>query len=87
MATKTLKVKIQPVDSDLMIAIKLARGRRDRTLEDLNLLIQNGILKEDIEKINNKIEAILIENESIKLMEDAILAVRAYKLNLEDNKK
>jgi hypothetical protein len=86
MATKTLKVKIQPVDSDLMIAIKLARGRRDRTLEELNLLIQNGILKEDIEKINNKIEAILIENESIKLMEDAILAVRAYRLNLEDTK-
>jgi hypothetical protein len=86
MATKTLKVKIQPVDSDLMIAIKLARGRRDRTLEELNLLIQNGILKEDIEKINNKIEAILIENESIKLMEDAILAVRAYRVNLDDKK-
>lgn len=72
-----------PIDSDLMLAIELATKKRDKTLEDLTNLIKTGVLKEDKDKIILKMDAILEQNESIKLMEDAAVAVRAYKLDLK----
>jgi hypothetical protein len=69
-----------PVDSDLMLAIKLAKEKRDKTLEELCELIKQGILRENKEKIDTRINVILEQNESIKLMEDAAIAVRLYKL-------
>jgi hypothetical protein len=69
-----------PVDSDLLLAIKLAKEKRDKTLDELCEYIKQGILREDREKIDAGINIILEQNESIKLMEDAAIAVRLYKL-------
>lgn len=74
-----------PIDSDLMLAIELAKAKRDKTLDDLTVLIKTGILKEDKEKIELKINVILEQNESIKLMEDALVAVRTFKLDQKNN--
>lgn len=79
-----------PVDSDLLLAIRLAKEKRDKTLEELCELIKTGILREDRAKIDAGITVILEQNESIKLMEDAAIAVRLYKLEekkSEDNEK
>jgi hypothetical protein len=77
-----------PIDSDLLLAIKLAIEKRDRTFDDLATWIKTGgVLKEDREKILFKIDVILEQNESIKLMEDALVAVRAYKLDLKNNEE
>ena len=70
-----------PIDSDLMLAIELAKEKRDKTLDDLVTLIKGGLLKEDKEKIELKLSVILEQNESIKLMEDAMVAVRVYKID------
>ena len=70
-----------------MLAIKLATEKRDKTLDDLVNLIKTGILREDKEKIVTRIDTILEQNESIKLMEDALVAVRAYKLDLKDTEE
>lgn len=76
-----------PIDSDLMLAIELAKEKRDKTLEDLVILIKTGVLREDKDKILTRIDAILEQNDSIKLMEDAAVAVRAYKLDMKDSGK
>lgn len=76
-----------PIDSDLMLAIELAKEKRDKTLEDLVILIKTGVLREDKDKIFTRIDAILEQNDSIKLMEDAAVAVRAYKLDMKDSGK
>jgi len=76
-----------PIDSDLMLAIELAKEKRDKTLEDLVILIKTGVLREDKDKIFIRIDAILEQNDSIKLMEDAAVAVRAYKLDMKDSGK
>ena len=69
-----------PVDSDLLLAIRLAKEKRDKTLEELVEYVKGGALREDREKIDAGINVILEQNESIKLMEDAAIAVRLYKL-------
>ena len=74
-----------PIDSDLMLAIELAKEKRDKTLDDLVTLIKGGLLKEDKEKIELKLSVILEQNESIKLMEDAMVAVRVYKIDQKNN--
>ena len=76
-----------PIDSDLILAIELAKAKRDKTLDDLVILIKEGILKEDKEKIELRLSIILEQNESIKLMEDALVAVRTYKLELKNNEE
>jgi hypothetical protein len=76
-----------PIDSDLMLAIELAKEKRDKTLDDLVALIKEGLLKEDKEKIELRMGVILEQNESIKLMEDALVAVRAYKIDQKNNEK
>ena len=76
-----------PIDSDLMLAINLAIEKRDKTLDELVKLIKEGLLKEDKEKIELRLNVILEQNESIKLMEDAMVAVRAYKLDLKNNEE
>jgi hypothetical protein len=76
-----------PIDSDLMLAIELAKKKRDETLEDLVTLIKTGVLKEDKEKIELRLTIILEQNESIKLMEDAAVAVRVYKLDQKNNEE
>ena len=74
-----------PIDSDLMLAIELAKEKRDKTLDDLVTLIKGCLLKEDKEKIELKLSVILEQNESIKLMEDAMVAVRVYKIDQKNN--
>jgi hypothetical protein len=74
-----------PIDSDLMLAIELAKEKRDKTLEELVVLIKNGLLREDKEKVLLRVDVILEQNESIKLMEDAMVAVRAYKIDQKNN--
>jgi hypothetical protein len=76
-----------PIDSDLLLAIKLAMEKRDRTFDDLATLIKGGVLKEYRDEILSKIDIILEQNESIKLMEDALIAVRTYKLELKNNEE
>jgi len=73
-----------PMDSDLMVAIKLGTEKRDKTLEDLCDFMKSAT-KEDREKILEKLDGILKMNESIKLMEDAAIAVRMYKLEQKNN--
>lgn len=68
-----------PMDSDLMVAIKLATERRDRVLEELCDFMKTAT-REDREKILEKLDGVVKMNESIKLMEDAAIAVRMYKL-------
>lgn len=75
-----------PLDSDLMVAIKLATEKRDATIEDFVDFIKQGATREDKEKIFQKMESILLMNENIKVMEDAAIAVRMYKLNKDDKK-
>jgi hypothetical protein len=76
-----------PIDSDLALAIELAIEKRDKTLDELVKLIKEGLLKEDKEKIELRLSVILEQNESIKLMEDAMIAVRAYKLDQKNNEE
>jgi hypothetical protein len=68
-----------PMDSDLAVAIRLATERRDKNLEELCDFMKTAT-KEDREKILEKLDGIIKINESIKLMEDAAIAVRMYKL-------
>lgn len=75
-----------PIDSDLMLAIKLATEKRDRTLDELVEILKKGALNEDKDKIVDRFDFILGQNESIKLMEDAMIAVRLYKLSIGENK-
>ncbi len=76
-----------PMDSDLMVAVALAKGKRDAELEEFIEFIKQGATMEDKEKIGDKMEAILRMNENIKVMEDAAIAVRMYKLEQSNNKK
>ena len=77
-----------PIDSDLLLAIKLAIEKRDRTFDDLATCIKiGGVLKENRNEMIVKLDTILEQNESIKLMEDALVAVRAYKLDLKNNEE
>lgn len=75
-----------PIDSDLLLAIKLAVERRDDSLENFVNFIKEGADKEDREKILDKINSILEINYSIKLMQDAAIAVRLYKLDVKNSK-
>ena len=75
-----------PVDSDLAVAIRLATERRDKRLEEFADFIKQGASRDDKEKILEHLDGILKMNESIKLMEDAAIAVRMYKLEEEKNK-
>jgi hypothetical protein len=82
-----------PIDSDLMLAIELAKEKRDKTITDLSDLLKSGIIideldnKDNKEKISRYVEGILKMNESIKLMEDAAVAVRMYKLDQKNNEE
>jgi len=73
-----------PMDSDLAVAIRLATERRDKNLEELCDFMKTAT-KDDKEKILEKLDGILKMNESIKLMEDAAIAVRMYKLEQKNN--
>jgi hypothetical protein len=75
-----------PVDSDLALAIRLATERRDKKLEDFVEFIKLGANRDDKDKILENLDGILKMNESIKLMEDAAIAVRMYKLEEQKNK-
>ena len=74
------------IDSDLMIAIKIATERRDNGLEKFVNYIKQGTTQKDKEKISAGLDEILQINENIKVMEDAAIAVRMYKLEQENNK-
>jgi hypothetical protein len=76
-----------PMDSDLMVAITLAEEKRNTTLEEFSNFIKLGATREDKEKIFITMESILVMNENIKVMKDAAIAVRMYKLEQENNKK
>ena len=82
-----------PIDSDLMLAIQLAVEKRDSTIGDLADLLKSGIIVDDADNKGNKekilryVDGILKMNESIKLMEDAAVAVRMYKLDQKNNEK
>ena len=70
------------------MAIKLAIEKRDRTFDDLATCIKTGgMLKENRNEMIVKLDTILEQNESIKLMEDALVAVRTYKLELKNNEE
>jgi len=73
-----------PMDSDLMVAIRLGTEKRDETLEDLCDFMKSAT-RDDKEKILEKLDGVLKMNESIKLMEDAAIAVRMYKLEQKNN--
>lgn len=75
-----------PIDSDLMLAIKLGTEKRDKTVNELADLLKSGIEAENRIKVDTLIDGILKQNESIKLMEDAAVAVRVYKLDQDNNK-
>ena len=75
-----------PMDSDLMVAIELAKEKRDATLDDFIKYVKLGATREDKEKVGIIIDGILQMNENIKVMEDAAIAVRMYKLEQENNK-
>jgi hypothetical protein len=70
-----------PIDSDLMVAVKLATERRDKGLEEFVDFIKQGATQKDKEKISAGLDEILQINENIKVMEDAAIAVRMYKLD------
>jgi hypothetical protein len=74
-----------PMDSDLAVAVKLATERRDKKLEEFVDFIKQGASRDDKEKILEHLDGILKMNESIKLMEDAAIAVRMYKLEQKNN--
>ena len=74
-----------PMDSDLMVAIELAKEKRNATLEEFEQLIKSGATREDKEKVGTIIDGILQMNENIKVMEDAAIAVRMYKLDQKNN--
>ena len=76
-----------PMDSDLMVAIGLAKLKRDATLDEFLNFIKLGATREDKEKVGITIDGILQMNENIKVMESAAVAVRMYKLEQENNKK
>ena len=73
-----------PMDSDLMVAIRLGTEKRDEILEDLCDFMKSAT-RDDKEKILEKLDGVLKMNESIKLMEDAAIAVRMYKLEQKNN--
>jgi hypothetical protein len=74
-----------PMDSDLAIAVALAKEKRDAELEEFVEFIKQGATREDKEKIFEGMDQLLGMNENIKVMEDAAIAVRMYKLE-EKNK-
>ena len=76
-----------PIDSDLMLAIKLGTEKRDRTVNELADLLKSGIEVNNRIKIDTLIDGIFKQNESIKLMEDAAVAVRVYKLDLKETEE
>jgi hypothetical protein len=76
-----------PIDSDLMLAIKLGTEKRDKTVNELADLLKGGIEVEHRIKVDALIDGILKQNESIKLMEDAAVAVRMYKLDHKENEE
>jgi hypothetical protein len=76
-----------PIDSDLMLAIKLGTEKRDKTVDELADLLKGGIEVEHRIKVDTLIDGIFKQNESIKLMEDAAVAVRVYKLDHKENEK
>ena len=85
-----------PIDSDLMLAIELGKEKRDKVIGELVDLFKSGVVvdegenKDKKEKVSRFVDVILKMNESIKLMEDAAVAVRVFKLdqkNNEDHKK
>jgi hypothetical protein len=68
-------------DSDLMIAIKIGREKRDEKINDLVDLLKSGIQIDKRLKVDDLITTIFKQNEGIKLCEDAVIAVRVYKYN------
>jgi hypothetical protein len=76
-----------PIDSDLMLAIELGTQKRDKTVNDLADLLKGGIEVENRIKVDSLIDGIFKQNESIKLMEDAAVAVRVYKLDQKNNEE
>lgn len=74
-----------PIDSDLMLAIELGTEKRDKTVDELANILKGGIEIENRIKVDSLIEGIFKQNESIKLMEDAMVAVRAYKIDQKNN--
>ena len=74
-----------PMDSDLAVAVALAKQMRDKGLEEFVDFMKQGATQKDKEKISAGLDEILQINENIKVMEDAAIAVRLYKL--EEQKK
>jgi hypothetical protein len=69
-------------NSDLMLAIKLAKERRNEKVTYLaDKLVTESVTRKDY--LHELVDGIASMNENIKVMEDALIAVNVYKRNNE----